>query len=582
MIALAKFLDKKEKWLVVLSVILVILQVRLEVKIPEQMSVLSKLLQDPVMDRRQIMLQGIFMLVYAALALLAAIAVVYIIARVGAYIETRMRDACFSRTMDFSLEELGDIGTASLISRCTSDITLVGEFINHSYQQAIKAPFTAVIVLYRLIGADIRWIAVDIVAAALIIALLYSVFSRILPKVPLLQKERDVFTAYNREHINGMRVIHAYNAFDHQHDRMKAQADKVLGLDLYYYQRYALVHPGANAILYALSLSVYAVGAFIIAAALPAERAGLYADMMSYLSLGTLLTSSFIYMASVMTTFPRARVSVNRIMAVIDHDISIRDGKGDCRAAKDSPAVEFSHVSFRYPGGKGMALSDISFKAYPGETVAIIGATGCGKTSLLNLIPRMYDATEGEVRVGGVNVRNQRIKDLRSIIGYVPQKSFLFSRTIARNIGFGDNGRFSQTLERIRDAARIGQADEFIMQKEGEYDYEVAPGGSNFSGGQRQRLTISRAIARDPSIFLFDDSFSALDFKTERILRQKLRETTDGATIIVVAQRISTIRGADRILVLDEGRIVGMGTHDELLRSCDVYREIADSQKVGA
>ncbi|MCR5302677.1 MAG: ABC transporter ATP-binding protein/permease [Lachnospiraceae bacterium] len=284
-------------------------------------------------------------------------------------------------------------------------------------------------------------------------------------------------------------------------------------------------------------------------------------------------------MASVMTNFPRAKVSINRIMEVIEKEVSIRDGEGSESSVDDAPAVSFSHVSFCYPHGKGMALSDINFEAKKGETVALIGATGSGKTSILNLIPRLFDATEGVVKVNGVDVRKYRLRDLRNLIGYVPQKSYLFSRTIARNIGYGNNGRFAQTLERIQEAARVGQADEFIRNKDGGYDHEVTSGG-DFSGGQKQRLTISRAIARDPELYLFDDSFSALDYKTDRTLRKELKKTAGDATVIVVAQRISTIRGADKIIVLDEGRIVGEGTHDRLMKDCSIYREIAASQGV--
>ena len=571
-------MDRKEKLLITASVLLVILQVRLEVQVPDQMKVMSRLLQEKAGDRSGLISSGMTMIVCAVLALIVSVGVGYIIARVATELEIRLRDAAFTKVMDYSLEEVAGIGSASLISRCTSDVQVVGEFINHSYQQAIKAPITVIIVLYKIIGADYRWILADVAAAFLISLLLYGVFSRILPKVPLQQRQRDIMTQYSREHINGMRVIHAYNGFDHQHERMLAQADRVLDLDLFYYQRYALVHPGATAILNGLSLAIYAMGASIITAAAPGARAGLYADMLAYLSLGTLLVSSFIYMASVLTNFPRARVSINRIMEVIDQEVKITDGKGEAPLNEDAPAVEFSHVSFRYPGGKGMALTDISFRVNKGETLALIGATGCGKTSVLNLIPRLFDATEGEVYVNGINVRDYKLNELRNLLGYVPQKSYLFTRTIARNIGYGNNGRFSATLEHIREAARVGQADEFIRMKEGEYESEVAAGGSNFSGGQKQRLTISRAIARDPSIYLFDDSFSALDFKTDRILRKELRETAGDATMIIVAQRISTIRGADRIIVLDEGRIVGEGTHDKLMKECEVYREIAASQ----
>jgi ATP-binding cassette subfamily B protein len=578
MSTLIKFMDRKEKLLITASVLLVILQVRLEVQVPDQMKVMSRLLQEQESDRSGLINSGMTMIACAVLALMVSVGVGYIIARVATELEIRLRDAAFTRVMDYSLEEVAGIGSASLISRCTSDIQVVGEFINHSYQQAIKAPITVLIVLYKIIGADYRWILADVAAAALISLLLYGVFSRILPMVPLQQKQRDIMTQYSREHINGMRVIHAYDGFGHQHERMLGQADRVLDLDLFYYQRYALVHPGATAILNGLSLAIYAMGASIITASAPEARAGLYADMLAYLSLGTLLVSSFIYMASVLTNFPRARVSINRVMEVIDKDISITDGKGAVPLDEDAPAVEFSHVSFRYPGGKGMALTDISFRVNKGETLALIGATGCGKTSVLNLIPRLFDATEGEVYVNGVNVKDYKLNELRNILGYVPQKSYLFTRTIARNIGYGNNGRFRATLEHIREAARVGQADEFIRMKEGEYESEVAAGGSNFSGGQKQRLTISRAIARDPSIYLFDDSFSALDFKTDRVLRKELRETAADATMIVVAQRISTIRGADRIIVLDEGRIVGEGTHDELMKECEVYREIAASQ----
>ena len=575
---LLKYTDRKEKILIAVSIILIIIQVGLEVQIPVYMKEISNLLQTAGTTEHEIIDEGILMLLCAVAALAVAIFIGYIIARVGTSVEKNLREAVFARAMEFSLQEEGEIGSASLISRCTADITLVGEYVNSSYQYVFKAPFTAIFVLIMVFEEDIHWLLCCLGAVLLISAILAAVFLKILPKVPLLQRQRDIMTGYSREHVVGMRVIHAYNAFVHQHDRMLGQANNVLNLDLYYYQRYSVVHPSANAVLYGLSMAIYISGAFIIMDKAFSERSVIYADMIAFLSLGTLLISSFIYMASMMVNYPRAKVSIDRINEVINHDISIEDGEGKEPSDDNKGTIEFSHVSFRYPEGKEDVLKDISFTAKKGETIAIIGATGCGKTSLLNLIPRLYDTTEGTVKIDGVDVRDYKVGDLRGRIGYVPQRSYLFSKTIAENIGYGDNGRFKATLEQIHEAAKVGQAAEFIKMKEGGYDYEVSSGGSNFSGGQRQRLTISRAIARDPEIYLFDDSFSALDFKTDRTLRKKLKETTKDATIVIVAQRISTIRKADRILVLDNGSLVDSGTHDELMDRCEIYQEIALSQ----
>lgn len=576
-----KLITKKEAKLYLYSMVFIIIQVGLEVAVPGKMGTITEMLQRGESNMMDILIQGALMLLYSLLAMLAAIFSTLFIAKAGAALDKCIRKNVFEKTMSFSLEEMGKFGTSSLIARCTSDITQVQSFITSGLQNVVRAPITIIWVIICISGTHWYWSVSTVTAVGLIVLMLTIITVLTMPSVKRLQFVNDKLIEASREHITGIHSIHAYTAFDFQKERYEKVNAEQTKLHLFYDKAMAIFNPGAGAILYMLSVVIYVLGAYIITSAGSDEKLILFSNMVAFISYANMLISAFIYLIVIISNLPNTLVSAKRISEVLDTDVSISDAANNVEInEKDRGVIEFNHVSFRYPGSKENVLTDLSFKINKGETLAIIGATGCGKTSLLNLIPRLYDVTEGTVFVDGINVKEYKLNDLRNLIGYVPQKSVLFSGTIADNIAYGENGKFQATLTEIKKAAQIGQAEEFIKAKEGEYASKVAQGGSNFSGGQRQRLTISRAICRDPEIYLFDDSFSALDYKTDNILRKKLREYAGDSTMCIVAQRISTIRNADKILVIDNGKIVGEGKHDELIKNCDVYREIAMSQNL--
>ena len=574
-------ITKKEIFLYICSALCVILQVGLEVAIPQKMGEMTDMLQESDAAMGGIMRQGVSMFVYSLLALAAAFLTSFFVSKAGAALDRILRKNVFEKIISFSLEEMEKFGTSSLIARCTSDITQVQSFITGGLQLLVESLITIVWVIICISGADSLW-TVSTVVAVLIIAVSFSVITIVtMPYVKRLQSVKDKLMEISREHIMGIRTVHAYTAFDFQRERYEGANEEHRALLLFYDKAMAIFNPGATAVLYILSVVIYVSGAYLITAAGPSEKMRLFSNMVEFISYSGMLISSFIYLIMIISNLPATLVSAGRIEEVLDTKLSITDGNRDITAAGDKNGeIEFSHVSFKYPGSKDYVLKDISFKVSKGENAALIGATGCGKTTLLNLIPRLYDASEGAVLVNGINVKEYKVDSLRNIIGYVPQKNFLFAGTIGGNIAYGENGRFKAALDDIKEAAYLGQAAEFISQKEGQYEAPVAQGGANFSGGQRQRLAISRAICRDPEIYLFDDSFSALDYKTDAVLRKNLRTRAGGATMLIVAQRISTVQGADKIIVLDKGKIVGEGTHAELMAGCRVYREIAQSQNI--
>lgn len=576
-----KLVTPKEAVLYLYSMFFIIIQVGLEVAVPRKMGIITEMLQRGECNMEDILSQGGIMLLYSLLAMVATIISTLFITKAGATLDKCIRKRVFEKTMSFSLEEMGHFGTSSLIARCTSDITQVQSFVTGGLQNAVRSPVIIVLVIVCISGTHLYWTIATIVAVAIIVTMLTVITIITMPSVKRLQSVNDKLIETSREHITGIHTIHAYGAFDFQKNRYEKVNEEQTRLHLFYDKAMAIFNPGASAVLYLLSVTIYILGAYIITGAGSDEKLILFSRMVEFISYANLLISAFIYLIVIISNLPNTLVSANRISEVLDTNVNIVDSEEEKKINEnDKGTIEFSHVSFRYPGCNANVLDDISFKINRGETLAIIGATGCGKTSILNLIPRLYDATEGTVYVDGIDVKDYKLNDLRNIIGYVPQKSMLFSGTIANNIDYGENGRFHATLAEIQQAARIGQAEEFIMLKENGYDTKVAQGGANFSGGQRQRLTISRAICRNPEIYLFDDSFSALDYKTDNMLRTKLREHVGNATMCIVGQRISTIRNADKIIVIDNGRIVGEGKHDELLKNCSVYREIALSQNI--
>lgn len=575
-----RYLTKQECIFLAICAVFALLSIWTDISIPDRMGEITGLLQREESAVSDVIMSGAWMLFFALLGLICTIATTYFSARVGAGMSMRIRGAVFSRTLDFSMEDMGDFSTSSLITRCTNDIVRIQTFFAAGAVLIFKAPITAVWAFVKIIGKNPMWTLAVGLIFAVVIVFIVGIAVVVRPMISRLQGFIDETNRVSREHISGIRVIHAFNAFNFQKKRFEQVNERLKELSTRIDRRIALFNPFLDTVTNILNVAIYYIGAVIIGRALSAEKAGLFSDMVTFSSYSLLVMTAFVQLLVIYLGLVKALASIDRISEVLNTKIKISDGENK-QSETGMGTVEFRNVSFRYPKSGENALSDINISIEKGQTAAFIGATGSGKSTILNLIPRFYDVTEGQVLVDGRDVRDYKVKELRNKLGYIPQKSILFSGTIADNIAYGDNGRFRATLTEIKHAAEVGQAKEFIEKKEGGYDAEVSEGGKNYSGGQRQRLSISRAIARDPEIYIFDDSFSALDFKTDRILRERLKEVASGATVLIVAQRIGTIRGADKIFVVDQGRIVGSGTHDELMKSCEIYQEIAFSQTTG-
>ena len=575
---LFRFIEKKEARFLFLAAVFSLLQAILSLRIPKIMGEITTLLTTNTGTVDGIARTGLLMLLFAFLSLIASIVVGFLAAIISATVSKRMRSALFQKIMSFSGEEINDFSAASLITRCTKDVTMIEKLVSASIQVIFFAPIMAVVSVCMMIGSGGLWVGVTALTLAIMAAVLFTLLQKVKPHVAAVQRNTDALNQVGREHVGGIKVVHGFNAYEHQRARAGKATDDLSGSLLSVQRLNLALIPFANAMVNLLSVLIYIIGAYLIHRAAGQEKIALFSDMVAFSSYAALATTAFMFMIMIYIAGILAFASMGRVREVLDREITITDPKEEKTPSAERGTIEFRNVSFRYPGSGEDALKDICFRVEPGQTVAIIGATGCGKTTLLNLIPRMFDASRGEVLVDGVDVRDYRLKNLRNRIGYVPQRSILFSGTIAENIDYAEADGFKRTLRDIQRAAEIGQAKDFIEKKKDAYQARVEQGGANFSGGQKQRLTISRAICREPEIYLFDDSFSALDFKTDRALRERLRESAGDATMLIVAQRIATIRNADNILVIDEGRLVGQGTHQELMRSCAVYQEIALSQ----
>lgn len=576
-----KFESIKEKWITVGIMVSILLQVILETAIPAQMANISTLLQTSGSKISSIVEAGLKMSIYAVLAFLISLLSSYLLAGICASVCSKIRKSIFEKIIDFSMAETQHFGTGSLITRCTNDITTIESFINSCMKPMVQAPLSAAIVILRIATGEPLWTIMAILAMAIILSLVISIFIMVIPMVKKLSVYNDKLSTLTKEHVSGVRVIHAYNAFDKQKNEYEENNNAVAKLNVKQESMLALFSPVTSFVLYGLSVVIYVSGAFVLKdMAVGTDRLLYYSNMVAFVSYITMLIVAFVNLVSVIMMFPSTNNASKRINEVLLSTISIKDASDAVEEHDDANegTIEFRHVGFKYDNSEDYVLEDITFKVNKGETLAIIGGTGCGKTSILNLIPRLCDVTKGEVLVDGKNVKDYKLSDLRNRIGYVPQKSFLFVGNIISNIAYGENGKFKMVVDKVVEAAKIGQADDFIQMKEGGYTSKVMLGGSNFSGGQKQRLTISRAIYRDPEIYIFDDSFSALDFKTDKTLRDALKEYSKDRTTIIVGQRIGTIQDADKILVIDKGHIVGQGTHKELMSNCDVYKEIALSQ----
>lgn len=574
---LGKF-TKKEWLLAALSVAFVVVQVWLSLTMPDYMREITMLIQTPGSEMPEILSAGGMMLACALGSLAASVVTAVCAARIGTSFSANVRRLLFAKVQAFSMEEIGHFSTASLITRSTNDVTQVQMLIVLGLQMLIMAPIMAVWAICKIADKQWEWTMSTAAAVGVLLIVVLVALVLALPKFRKLQQLTDDLNRVTRENLTGLRVVRAYNAEDYQEHKFDLANDNLTRTQLFAQRTLAFLMPSIQLIMSGLSLAIYWIGAVLIDAANMVGKVSLFSDMMVFSQYAIQVVMSFMMLVMIFMLLPRAQVAAKRINEVLATEPAIHDGTRTEGADGHAGEVVFKNVSFRYPDAEDSVIENISFTAKRGETIAFIGATGCGKSTVVNLIPRFYDASEGEVLVDGVNVREYTQQALRDKIGYVSQKAILFAGSVRDNINFGDNGRGPIGDEMVKKAIATAQATEFIEQMEDGYDGRVSQGGDNFSGGQKQRLSIARAVARQPEIFIFDDSFSALDYKTDRTLRATLDRECGDATRFIVAQRIGTIRDADKIIVLDEGRIAGMGTHDELIKTCEVYQQIALSQ----
>ncbi len=578
MFKLFRNLTKKDVAFLLFAVVFIVVQVWLDLKLPDYMSEITVLVQTEGSELGEIISAGAKMLACALGSLISAVAVAVSAAAVGVSFSANLRGKLFHKVQDFSMEEIGRFSTASLITRTTNDVQQVQMVIIMGLQAIVKAPIMAVWAILKIYNKSWQWTASTAIAVVLLLAVVLICISLATPKFKKMQVLTDDLNRVTRENLTGLNVVRAYNAENYQEEKFSRANENLTAANLFANRTLSFLMPGIQAIMNGLTLSIYWVGAILINNAAMSSKLTLFSDMVVFISYAMQVVMSFMMLVMIFMIWPRASVAAKRILEVLETKVRVQDGTKTSASAGAVGEVEFKNVSFRYPDAAANVIENISFRAKKGQTVAFIGSTGCGKSTVVNLIPRFYDATEGEVLVDGLNVKEYRQKELRSKIGYVSQKAILFSGDITSNVAYGDSGKGPVTEEAVKNAVDVAQGTEFVERQEGTYKGYVAQGGSNFSGGQKQRLSIARAIAKDPEILIFDDSFSALDYKTDRTLRETLRTKCAEATKLIVAQRIGTIRDADLILVLDGGKVAGAGTHSELMESCEVYRQIAYSQ----
>lgn len=579
MLRIFKNFRKQEVVLALFSVVFVVAQVWLELKLPDYMREITSLITTQDSAMHDILIAGGKMLFCAFGSLLVTVLVAVCASRIASNFSAIVRGKLFDKVQSFSMEEIGRFSTASLITRSTNDVTQVQMLIVMGLSIMLRAPIMAVMAILKIVDKSWQWTLSTGVAVVVLLVVVIICVSLCMPKFKRLQSLTDDINQVTRENLTGLSVVRAYNAEAYQEEKFEKVNKDLTDTHWFTSKTMAFMMPTIMMIMNGLSLAIYWIGAILINDAQDMQgKFSLFSDMVVFSSYAMQVVMSFMMLVMIFIMLPRASVAAKRILEVLDTEPSIEDGTRDTFPVMKDGEVEFKDVSFKYPDAEEYVLEHISFSAKKGETIAFIGATGCGKSTAINLIPRFYDVTEGEVLVDGVNVKEYTQEALHNKIGYVSQKAILFSGTIADNVAYGENGKAPATQDDIAMAVKVAQASEFVEKKDQGYAGYVAQGGSNFSGGQKQRLSIARAIARQPEILIFDDSFSALDYKTDRILREALRKECKDATKIIVAQRIGTIRDADKIIVLDDGQIAGMGTHDELMKNCEVYQEIAYSQ----
>ena len=576
MLKLLKDFNKKDWLIIFVALLLIVFQVWLDLKLPDYMSNITVLVQSEGSKMSEILTEGGYMILCAFGSLAAAMMVGYLTSFISATFSQKLRKQLFEKVQNFGMEEIKKFSTSSLITRTTNDITNIQMFIAMGLQMLIKAPITAVWAVFKILDKSWQWSAVTGAGVLVLIMMIVILMITVMPKFKLVQKLIDKINGLTRENLTGIRVVRAFNAEDYQEEKFDAKNKELTKTQMFNQRMMAFMSPVMYLIMNLLSLSIYFIGAYLIDQANMMDKVTLFGNMVVFSSYAMQVIMAFLMLAIIFIMYPRANVSAQRVIEILETNESIKDGTFD-KKTKKTGEIEFKNVSFRYPDADEYVLENISFKANKGDTIAIIGSTGSGKSTIVNLLMRFYDVTDGEILIDGVNIKDYKSEYLHNKLGYVPQRAVMFSGTVNYNVSYGDNGK-KKSDKLIKEAVKVAQAEDFVLKMPNKYENDIAQGGTNISGGQKQRLSIARAIAKEPEIYIFDDSFSALDYKTDYVLRTELKKYTKDATSVIVAQRIGTIINADKIIVLDSGKMVGIGTHKELLKDCDVYKEIAYSQ----
>ena len=573
---LFKNLRKKDYLLILICALIIFAEVWLELKMPDYMSNITVLVQTEGSKMSEILKNGGYMLLCAFGSLVGAIITSYILTYVSTTFSKNIRKKVFTKTMDLATAEVKNFSVSSLITRTTNDVSQIEMFLSMGLSLLIKAPMTAGWAIIKILNKSWQWSVLTAVCVVVLLITIGIITSIVLPRFSLVQKLIDKVNRVTRENLTGIRVVRAFNAEKFQEDKFQKENDTLTNTQLFNQKCFAVMEPIMQMVMYTLTLGIYFIGASLINNALMVDKLTLFGDMVVFSTYAMQIIMSFIMLSMIFMILPRANVSATRINEVLEEKLTVNEGSfnGD---TKETGTVEFKNVSFKYPDADEYLLKNISFKAEKGQTIAFIGSTGSGKSTLINLVPRFYDVTDGEVLIDGVNVKDYTFESLHNKLGYVSQRAVMFDGTVKYNVSYGKSNK-KITKEKVEEALKIAQGYDFVSKMDKGIDSHIAAGGTNVSGGQKQRISIARAIAKDPEIYIFDDSFSALDYKTDSVLRKALKENVEGATTLIVAQRIGTILNADKIVVLDNGNVVGIGTHKELLKKCDVYKEIAYSQ----
>ena len=578
MLKMLKNFTKKEVILLVMTIALIVVQVWLELKMPDYMSEITKLVETEGSQMSDVLDNGKYMLLCALGSLISSVIVGYLVATIAANLSKNIRKKLFDKVQDMAVNEVKKFSTSSLITRSTNDITQIQMLFSMGLHLVIKSPITAAWAIFKILNRSWEWSAITGVAVVFMMTVVSIMMVVVVPRFKILQKLTDKLNGVTRENLTGIRVVRAFNAEKYQEEKFDKVNGDLTKVQLFNQKCFSIMQPLMYGTMNILTLMVYFVGANLINKATLVDKLSIFGNMIVFSSYAIQVIMSFLMLALIFMMWPRGQVSAKRINEVLDEDITIKDGSLKTGKRGETGTIEFKNVFFKYPDAEEYLLNDISFKVNKGDFIAVIGLTGSGKSTLINLIPRFYDVTEGEVLVDGRNVKEYTGEALHNKIGYVPQRAVIFDGSVKFNVGYGDNGKAEISEKKIREAIKIAQAKEFVEKLDLRYDTHISQGGTNLSGGQKQRLAIARAIARNPEIYIFDDSFSALDYKTDAALRKELRDYAKNATIMVVAQRIGTVMNADQIIVLKDGKMVGMGTHKELLEDCKIYKDIALSQ----